>query len=731
MRRSINFSEGLENEEVVYYYDSVKEDFDEFILGIDRSTKRKQKIEYYNIPCCFDIETSSFYDNGQKAGCMYIWMFSIDDHIIIGRTWDEFLMLLNKLHDKLSLHNHFRRLICYIQNMGFEFQWFCHRIKWAKVFATDERAPLTALTENGIEFRCSYRLSGYNLQKMGEQLTKYNIKKMVGDLDYKKLRLPADPSTGFKGTPLTDKEMGYCINDVRVLSAYIREKIEHDGGITKIPLTKTGYVRLYCKEHIFGGRSHRHDYKVYHQFMQNLTLDPDEFKMLLRAFQGGFTHASTFFSGQDKPITNITSWDYCSKYPASMFAYPEYPMGKGEFYDPEDMTDFEYQLKYYACLFDVRFIGLKPTILYENYISLSKCTNVKNAVTNNGRVVSADEIITTITNVDFDIIKNFYVWDEMQIGRFIRYEKNYLPRDFVSCILDFYETKSKLKGVEHMEVEYAHAKELLNSTFGCCCTNPCKDTVTYVSSEEGGEDPGWTTSKVDLEKELDKYNKKKDRFLFWPWGVWCTALSRRDIAFYGVLKAGPEHYLYTDTDSVKFTGEIKDFEKEYNEMILRELAKACKYHNIDISRVAPKTKDGEVKPLGLFEFDGHYSKAKFLGAKRYFVKYSSDPRNRDKKGKLMLTVAGLNKKKGAEYLQKFKDPFEKFKDDMIVPAEYSGRQTATYIDEPIYGKVTDYLGNTGVYNELSALHLEESEYTMSIADDYLNYLLGIQEREDI
>ena len=76
----------------VIYYDDVAADFNDFINGIDRTTRKKQKIDYYNIPCAFDIETSSFYDNGQKAGCMYIWMFSIDDHIIIGRTWDEFIL---------------------------------------------------------------------------------------------------------------------------------------------------------------------------------------------------------------------------------------------------------------------------------------------------------------------------------------------------------------------------------------------------------------------------------------------------------------------------------------------------------------------------------------------------------------------------------------------------------------------------------------------------------------
>lgn len=738
LQQCLKISRESEGYDEVNYFDDVSTDIDSLLDGINRKTRRKFKIEYYDIPCCFDIETSSFLDpEGDKTGCMYIWMFSIDDHIIIGRSWDEFMELIQKLHDKLSLHPKFRRLICYVQNLGYEFQWFCKRIKWEKVFALDTRIPLTALSCDGIEFRCSYRLSGYSLDKMGESLQKYKVSKMVGDLDYSKLRLPADPETGFKGTPLTDKELGYCINDVRVLSAYIRETMEHDGGITKIPLTKTGYVRIYCREHIYGGKSHdANDYKHYRDFIQNLTLDPEEFKMLLRAFMGGYTHASAFYSNKGESVLDVTSYDYTSKYPSALVA-EKYPMSKGEFYEPKNSDDLKYQLSHYCCVFEIRFEDIKSVIPYENYISESRCTRLDRPVLNNGRVVSADVLETTITNVDFDVIKKCYMWKPggVSIGRFIRYEKKYLPTDFINCVLDFYEQKTILKGAgEDTEIDYQLFKGMLNSCYGMCCTNPCKPIITYVSGETDdieSEDLGWITREQILSEQIEKYNKDKQRFLFYPWGVFCTAYCRRDIWFHGILKCGKD-YLYSDTDSVKFIGQHEDFVKEYNREILKKLISACRYHKIDIKRIAPKNIKGEIKPLGVYDFDGHYSRFATLGAKRYLLQYSDDKRNPEKKrGKYMLTVAGLNKKKGIEYLQKFEDPFAVFNKDLTVPKEYSGRQSATYIDYDVFGTVTDYLGNTGHYHELSLLHLEETPYNMNIIDSYLDYIFGVQEKFEI
>ena len=47
-----------------------------------------------------------------------------------------------------------------------------------KVFAIEERKVLKAITTDGVEYRCSYQLSGYSLSVVAKNLTKHKIQKL-------------------------------------------------------------------------------------------------------------------------------------------------------------------------------------------------------------------------------------------------------------------------------------------------------------------------------------------------------------------------------------------------------------------------------------------------------------------------------------------------------------------------------------------------------------------------
>ena len=88
----------------------------------------------------------------------------------------------------------------------------------------------------------------------------------------------------------------------------------------------------------------------------------------------------------------------------------------------------------------------------------------------------------------------------------------------------------------------------------------------------------------------------------------------------------------------------------------------------------------------------------------------------------------MNKKKCVPYLLKKygkRGIFDAFTNNLYVPPEHTGKNTHTYIDEPRAGVVVDYLGTPGKYNELSGVHLEKCDYSLSISREYLDYILKV------
>lgn len=680
-----------------------------------------KKIKYFNVPCSFDIETSSFFrstgNTPEKVAIMYEWTFGIYGAVIVGREWDEFIEMMNILARELNLNQN-KRLICFIHNASYEFQFMRKWFEWENVFSLDSRKPIYMLTTTGIEFRCSYLLSGYSLEKLGDELRTYKVRKLVGYLDYEKIR--------HSKTPLTPDEIAYCVNDVKVVMAYIAERMETDGDISRLPLTKTGYVRAYCRNSCFyePGKSRKKSFKRlrYMDIMKGLRLTPDEYKQLTRAFQGGFTHANPFYSG--KLLNNITSFDFTSSYPCVMIA-EKFPMSSGEKIEITTQEQFEKNLQLYCCLFDIEFVGLQSKLFFDSYISVSRCWDTKNVVINNGRVVSAEHLRTTITEQDFLIIKKFYTWDGFRVGTFRRYKKDYLPTDFVKAILKLYHDKTTLKGVENYEIEYLRSKEMLNSCYGMAVTAVVRPEIIYTNDWCDPIEP-------DYEKAIKDYNGSRSRFLFYPWGVWVTAYARRNL-FSGICEFAND-YVYADTDSVKVLNANNHMEyiNKYNTLIREQLQRAMEYHGINTDAIEPETNEHIKKCLGVWDFDGHYDLFKTLGAKRYMVKYSNDERNKKKdRGKYNLTVSGLNKKVCVPYLlNKYGDNiFDAFTNDLYIPPKYTGKNTHTYIDERRTGVITDYLGTPAPYDELSGVHLEKSDYSLSISREYLDYILSVEEIE--
>lgn len=670
--------------------------------------KTNKKIEYLNLEVSFDIETTSTYINpDEKFAFMYLWTIGFKDYNYIyhGRTWQEFIELIEALqkHFQLSVS---RRMVVYVHNLGYEFQFMRKYLEWESVFSVEPRKPIKAVTTSGIEFRCSYILSGFSLDRLARNLVSHDIKKLTGNLDYSLIR--------HSETILTIQEIDYAINDVLILLYYIDEQMNYYKDISKIPMTNTGRVRRFVRDRCYySDRNHKKaskgKYFRYRRLMENLTLDSKTYKMLTRAFMGGFTHANANYAG--KVLEDVTSIDFTSSYPAVMLT-EQFPMSKAIPTELTEEKDFHYYRKRFSLLFDVKFTGLIAKIPQENYISESKCWKLEGALINNGRVQKADILVTTITEVDFEIIEQCYEWEKMEVANLHRYYKGYLPYAIIQSIIKLYEDKTVLKGVEGSEVEYLLSKGMLNSVYGMCVTAVVRDEIIYTDD--------WKIEPADVEKQIQDYNESKNRFLYYPWGIWTTAYARRNL-WYGITAMGND-YVYSDTDSIKFLNyeKHKPFIEAYDKNLIKKLEKMCSLYKIPIEKLKPKTREGEEKIIGLWDYDGHYSRFKTLGSKRYLVEHS-------KTGELELTVAGLSKKDGLEYMKQVcnndrSKVFEMFNDKLFIPADKTGKNTHTYIDSEKEYMTLDYRGKEGKAEARSGVHLEKAEFTLSLAREYVNFL---------
>ena len=690
---------------MIYNFNQL-DDFIELFNDLNIVHKNGTKKYYYNIACSFDIETSSFYIddnnnittdklNGRKCSNMYIWQFAINDNVIYSRFWTDFLRLIEKLENKLNTSENLR-LIIYVHNLSYEFQYIYKMFNWSSVFAITERKPIYALNENGIEFRCSYILSGYNLDTLAKNLENKTVKKLLGNLDYNLIR--------HNKTELTEKELEYCFNDVLIVTQYINEQIKEFGTIANIPLTQTGKVRNFTKNKCFS-------IPEYKYFIKELTLDVLEYQKLNMCYSGGFTHSNAI--NTNIKLNNVSSYDFTSSYPFVMLS-EKYPMSKGRKIKITSQKMFLDCLNNYCCLFSIRLFNVKPKTMNENILQASKCYNTKKAIINNGRIVECEQTETILNEIDFYNITQFYHYDNFEVDDFYIYEKDYLPKPIIESILELYGKKTTLKNVPGKEKEYLHSKEMLNSIYGMCVTNTMKQQIIFNSGVWGKD------SDFNLNESVENYNKDRNRFLFYAWGVWVTSYARKNL-FNGILNMCND-YIYSDTDSLKILNKEKhlDYFENYNKQVETKLKNMCEHYNIDFNLCKPKTIKGVEKLIGVWDFEETYKHFKTLGAKRYLIENDS--------GDYEITIAGLPKN-AISYIIKYaeetkQDVFDVFSNYMYIPENETGKKTHTYIDSENIVNITDYKGETIKVLCKSGVHLENCEFTLLMGDVYIDYLFN-------
>lgn len=652
----------------------------------NRSNKgTKKKIGYKNVLCSFDIETTRLPEIEQSF--MYIWQFAIyfleDDKIdvIIGRTWDEFNILL----ENLSNDDNEAKYLIFVHNLSYEFQFLrtIHTFTPDEVFLLKSRKVLKCEFDR-FEFRCSYLQTNMSLDSFTSKMMVEHQKLSGEEFNYEKKRFP--------WTELTDYEINYSINDViGLVEAMVKRMRLFGDNLYTLPLTSTGYVRRQAKKQLFGW-SKKH---------KNIFPDINVFNLLEESFRGGDTHANRYYANikleKKGKILGIGSYDRSSSYP-DVIENCLFPMTKFQFLGKIDIKDIERKIAIgKALLFRCKIYNIEQIDKYYGapYISFSKCCEVVGKILDNGRILSADYLETTLTDIDYNIIKNEYKWKNIEITECYESKYGELPEQLKQLARTYYTDKTELKGVEGQEIYYNMQKALLNAIYGMMVQSPVKPELLFLENEESNFHVDDSVSRETL---LTEYTKKA--FLPFQWGVWTTAWARLRLKE-GINIVG-DRYVYSDTDSVKYI-KIEDDDIDAKFLEYNEKRKADSLRN----NAYATDPSGKTHYMGVYEFEELYTQFKTLGAKKYVY--------RSKNGKLHATIAGVNKKKAPVELEKYNgiDSFKigfTFSDAGGTESVYNDLDYGTYETE----NKKIYIGKNVV--------IRPSTYTIGITEEYTRIL---------
>lgn len=663
----------------------------------------KYKKVYLTDFITFDIETSTTAQpdtSGEYINYtwVYHWQMTVFGVLIMGRTWGEFDRLMHHLQQAMQLSKD-KKCLVFVHNLPYEFAFIHGRYPIIKLFARAPHEPMTAEFGGhllGFEFRCTYANTGKSLAQVAEDTTQCPYLKSKKDLDHTKIRTSK--------TKLTKTELGYCAKDVLILDYYIQHciEIEHQwdkihGFVASIPLTKTGYIRREAKRILNADAQ-------WVKLKQKLKLSGVQYVMSHYAFRGGDVHGQAWACGQT--FDNVKAKDLTSSYPFQLIAQ-KYPCSPPRTVESPTFEDLVYLLNHNKLfIIDITFTDLNFNgIDYFPYLPSAKC-GAKNITTDNGRIITASECRTVVTNIDLKIIFDNYEYSEIFINKLFYFEKSdYLPDCFTDLVFKYYKLKTTLKGIAGEETRYLQSKERVNSIYGMTVTSQIYDECLFENGEWTVETTPLTYANAEtIDTTLQAEYKKSTYFLPYIIGVYVTAYARQDL--HSALSKIKSDAIYWDTDSVKFINEYGNIFTTLNNAKIEHLMELG--YNID--DYSPKDTNGTRHPIGLWddEYNGNPVKFKTFGAKKYVYIENGSPH---------ITISGL-KKSAAEYIQNKIEDITEVELGYTVPATHSGRTTSQYIEEPFELTI-----NGVTVSEQSYMNIIPTTYTLGDTIEHKLYTL--------
>lgn len=712
------------------------------------SAQYRKEHKYFPEPAAFDIETSRF----QDMAFMYIWQFAIgESYCVFGRTWEEFKDFLAMLQDELQLAADFR-LCIFDHDLRYEFGFF-RRIIYIdedSLIARTQR-QIICFTSGCFEFRDSYSYTEMPLKDLGKEV---GIPKLE-DYDYDTIKLPI--------TPLSDREMQYCENDVKILTRYFSIELNQYKVISRLPLTLTKRVEKVMASNMNDVCTRQQRFQL---AARQLDAAEEEDYLLLNylrvAYFGGFNYATTLH--RNDILSDVFGADIDTSYVAQIL-FHRFPVTKFKKLDsfkpftwepkknPGNMQihnimfgreDFANR----ALLIHFRAHDLKAKIpelaflpIYpKNY--LGRAPEARRRMKTE-HVAECSYVDTVLTDVDFRLMIQHYTFSRLDVDEIFWSRYMPLPEYIIQSAVQLAATKKAAKEelsaiqdrfehatpdirpqiqniLQQTASEYLRIKSMCARIYGVFVKDPIRMQYKF-SNAEGKVNAVGLTGIEDAALDINGERKRNFAPTMYQWGVWVASWARKElldicyqIGEYCPIRQQEGYFngcvLYCDTDSCYFFDcpEALAIIKDYNRKKEYQLKKICQKYGFT---------EKALKGIGTFRID-RFSKFKVIGLKQYAFITAG--------GQFKYHISGLPqpeynsrgeliKGKWFEKYETAADKLAAVTEDMQIPAELTGTLKSRYRDSENCCCVSDSFGNCMHIEIPSCIILEPQAFKMSMS----------------
>ena len=665
-----------------------------------------QKLQYCKFIGALDIQFSHF------TPCLWTFNFSSSVETVYGRTWEDLRAWFRRLADHFKLS-----IKCTCENPDEPEKVEGHMLK---IFIEDlatffqmsktelDYLPLPFIAKSGSDVLLCSTVYGIQFQSY----TSYYETDVNEDIKTYGIVLESYDKSGLSDLCKLNKiDLEYSSTRSQFICSRIAGEIKDSfsGAPGNFPLTKTAKI-----SHMFAAELR----SMTNQCACNLSAQITKMNpitsewgrsallpLLHTAFYGGVA----FFEEEtiNKPFYNAFCADFTSAYVARM-VLSRYPVSAFKELEPEYVKDnpdlwldlISPKFSNYAMLitFEVNGLELKPGGFpfipatgknrYRNLESKEEVSAElqEETLTSSTRIKYAKHYKSTFTDVDFKLMCDNYFFNEIKIVGVLKAKYGYLPDYIKNVIVKLYAAKAKAKqellelkkqGFVPYQAQYQYdlIKSELARLYGIFTQSPIVRRYAYKPEKHV----------ADIIN--DTYISKRQKFkpVVYQWGVWTTALVRKEIAdLRRALKDAPEdrqiEVISGDTDCVNFVGEATDIIAQYNANVNAELEEMAQAMGIP---------SGALQDLGCITIT-EYKQYKITGLKQYC--YIRTTESGDVFG---YKVGGMNPE-CTYFNDNFKTPQQKFDHfgvNLIIPASYKPRRYLMCYDDEIMQQWTDRDGN--------------------------------------